>query len=471
MKKESFICALFILGMNFVYGSAIAETKKVSTKSVNDKHYGTEIKEIEINSVNFIKLPEAAGEVFISNPDIADIDMLSESSIYLTGLAAGTTTLVVHNKHGNIIADYQIKVTYPLKAIREAVSEMHSDADVDIVSVDNSIILKGRVSSPEVAADIQDVVSRFVDSAKIINKLSIETATQVMLKVKIAEVSRNLTKSLGINWRALSHSKDVAGMQYGFMSGDASAFPAFTKDTAEISTKMAESNGVLGKTLSGGRWVMHLGGNNGLSSLIEALASESFASILAEPTLVALSGEKATFRSGGEEGYEVKQTGTDSSTTEFKQWGTAVEFTPTVITEGRISIKVKPTVSTVTYENSTKGIPSLTTKEAETTVELGSGQSLAIAGLLQTTKNTNVSETPFLADLPLIGTLFRNSNIKTVEKELIIIVTPYIVKPSSKVLKAPTDMVPRMYSPLETILTRKFHKNVRKTNSAGFSIM
>jgi pilus assembly protein CpaC len=216
---------------------------------------------------------------------------------------------------------------------------------------------------------------------------------------------------------------------------------------------------------------VHAGGSDSLSSLIEALASESFASVLAEPTLIALSGETAKFKSGGEVGYEVKQTEGDSNTTEFKSWGTELEFTPTVLSEDRIKIQVKPSVSTVTFENSTKGIPSLTTKETDTTVELGSGQSLVIAGLLQTNKSTVSSETPGLADIPLIGSLFRSSNINTSEKELIIIITPYIVKPSSKQLKTPLDMLPRMYSPLESILARKFHKNIKKGHSAGFSLI
>jgi pilus assembly protein CpaC len=258
-------------------------------------------------------------------------------------------------------------------------------------------------------------------------------------------------------------------MHYGFISGDASTFPTFAKTTADLSQMLTQKSGALGTKLLGGRWLTHSGGHSGLSALIEALASESFASVLAEPTLVALSGKTATFKAGGEEGYRVKQTGGDVTTTEFKQWGTSIEFTPVVMSEDRINIKVKPIVSTVVHENQ-DDVPSLTTKEAETTVELGSGQSLAIAGLLQTTKSANATETPFLANLPLIGSLFRSSQINSIEKELIIIVTPYIVKPSSKQLKTPVDMVPRMYSPLESIMKQKFHRSVKKNYSAGFSV-
>jgi pilus assembly protein CpaC len=322
--------------------------------------------------------------------------------------------------------------------------------------------------------DVQEIVGRFIESSKVINKLSIETATQVMLKVKIAEVSRSVSKTLGINWKALSLGKDVSGMHYGFIAGNAAGFPAFNvvdpsaASAAADATKTAVDTALTAK-VEGGRWLAHTGGSNGLSALIEALANESFASVLAEPTLVALSGKTATFNAGGEESYLVRQEGNNSNTTEFKSWGTGIEFTPIVLSEDRINITVKPTVSTLGAKN-TEGLPSITTKEASTTVELGSGQSLVIAGLLQTTKSSVSVETPFLADLPLFGSLFRNSDVSTNEKELVIIVTPYIVKPSSKQLKTPNELVPRMYSPLESILTRKFHKNVKKSGSAGFSI-
>jgi pilus assembly protein CpaC len=442
MKSKSFILTGLVSLLGFVYydsadakiiskkapllkdsADAIEEEKDTPVKKLSVEHsslladnYGSEMKEIEVNSVNFIKLKGKANEIFIPNPEVADVDMLSDNSLYLTGLAAGVTSLVVHDKQGNTIADYRIRVTYPIKEMKKAIMEMYPEAEVEIVSVETSIILKGRVASPEIASDVQDIVGRFVEVDKIINKLSIETATQVMLRVKIAEVSRTLTKSMGINWRAISHGQSNNSLHYGFMAGDASSFPKFTNNLEDISTELTEADKVLGKTLSGGRWLVHAGGSNSLSSLIEALASESFASVLAEPTLIALSGKEAKFKSGGEVGYEVKQTGSDSNTTEFKQWGTELTFTPTVLSENRIKIQVKPSVSTVTYENSTKGIPSLASKETETTVELGSGQSLAIAGLLQTNKGTVSTETPFLADLPLIGSLFRSSNINTSEK-------------------------------------------------------
>ena len=301
MKKRRFVCITLLA--SFIHSNIISATMDSETSDKPEttvKRHDGEKKEIEVNSVNFIKLGKKANEIFIPNPEIADIEMLSDTSLYLTGLTPGTTSFVAHDKQGDVIADYQIKVIYPIKRIRDAIVEMYPDTDVEIASLDDSVILKGRVPSPEVAADVQDIASRFVANTKIINKLSIQTATQVMLKVKIAEVSRTLTKSLGINWRAISQGKDVSGMHYGFISGDASAFPTFTANVSEVTGSMTAQNGVLSANLLGGRWLAHTaGGSSGLSALIEALASEYFASVLAEPTLVALSGKTATFKVGG----------------------------------------------------------------------------------------------------------------------------------------------------------------------------
>ncbi|GHT94013.1 hypothetical protein FACS1894122_10180 [Alphaproteobacteria bacterium] len=413
------------------------------------------IKEIEINSVNFIKLNEKISEIFIPDPTIIDVQMLTDNSLYVIGLAPGVTTFVINGKDGNALVDCKVRVTYPLEAIKEAITEMYPDTRVELMSIDNSLIVKGRVPSPEIASDVMEIVGRFVAAAKIVNKLIIETSTQVMLKVKIAEVTRDLGKSLGIDWKAMSEGATANGAKYGFLSGDGERM------SKSITETMADKKGTL--------WSAYIGGQTGLSGLIDALANESFASILAEPTLVALSGTSATFKSGGEFGYTLHQSGGNSNTSEFKQWGTSIEFTPVVISEDRITLKVSPKVSTISKKADVE-TPEVTSKEVSTTVELGSGESLAIAGLLQTTMNSTSTETPFLADIPFFGALFRQSNVKKTEKELVIIVTPYIVKPSSKKLKTPTDMIPRLYSPLESILTRKFHKNIKKGKNAGFSI-
>jgi pilus assembly protein CpaC len=493
MRKKYYNCIGFImLGFCSIHVNA-AEHKSNGSKKIGvniNKKVGIDInagktkkeiflsenreviKDVEVNSVNFIKLQKKANEVFIPDPNIIDVQILSDNSLYLIGLAPGVTSLVINDVDGNVIVNCKVKVTYPLKSIKSAIFELLPESDVEILSIDDSVILKGRVPSPEAASEVQEIVSKFIDSAKIVNKLNIETATQVMLKVKIAEVSRELTNSLGINWRAVSSSDSMAGTAFGFVTGNSTSFMQNQSDTAGFRDELLKNGGVMGVE-KGGRWVMQSVGRRGLSGLIDALASESFASILAEPTLIALSGKKATFKSGGEQGYTVTQPGgSDSNTTEFKEWGTSIEFTPIVLSEDRINITVTPKISTLSFTTA-NGPPSLTTKEASTTVELGSGQSMAIAGLLQKTKDYSASETPFLAKIPLIGALFRSNGVISHEKEIVIIVTPYIVKPASKPLKTPLDMVPKMYSPIESLFKRKFHKTDSDTKNvaAGFSII
>ena len=458
----------------------VAKEKEKQAKEDADRAVRQE-KIIEVNSVNFLKFNKKIGEIFIPNSEVADIEMLDDKSLYLSGLKPGTTSLVIHDKEGKVLVDYEIKVTYPLNDIRRAISKVAPNVNVELVSVDDTIILKGRVPSPEIAADIQDIVGRFMASSggesgsggseKIINRLSIETATQVMLKVKVAEVTRSVSKSLGVNWRAMSSAKGLNDSLIGMVSSNGTApFPEYMSDFTAAQTALYEESGALttGSAGSGSRWFVSAGVNN-LAALIDALASESFGCVLAEPTLIALSGQSATFKSGGEQGYTVKQSNSDSNTTEFKNWGTSIEFTPVVLSEDRINIKIKAEVSTVTFAGGADdGTPSLQSKNVETVVELGSGQSLALAGLIQTDKSKKMNKNPLLSQIPVLGSLFAYDTSTLNEREIIVIVTPVIVKPSSKPLSTPMDNMPKLLAPLDTLLMRQFTDVKGTLKNTGF---
>lgn len=457
----------------------VAKEKEKQAKEDADRAVRQE-KIIEVNSVNFLKFNKKIGEIFIPNSEVADIEMLDDKSLYLSGLKPGTTSLVVHDKEGKVLVDYEIKVTYPLNEIRRAISKVAPNVNVELVSVDDTIILKGRVPSPEIAADVQDIVGRFMASSggdsgggseKIINRLSIETATQVMLKVKVAEVTRTVSKSLGVNWRAMNSAKGINDGLIGMVSSNGTApFPEHMADLTAAKEALYEESGTLtsGSAGAGARWFVSAGVNN-LAALIDALASESFGCVLAEPTLIALSGQSATFKSGGEQGYTVKQSNSDSNTTEFKNWGTSIEFTPVVLSEDRINIKIKAEVSTVTFAGGADdGTPSLQSKNVETVVELGSGQSLALAGLIQTDKSKKMSKNPLLSRIPVLGSLFAYDTSTLNEREIIVIVTPVIVKPSSKPLSTPTDNMPKLLAPLDTILMRQFTDVKGTLKNTGF---
>ena len=488
-------------------------TKIKKSLGLFDQEKEKEIKEIEVNSVNFVKLSDKAGEIFIPEPKYADVQMLSDNSMYIMGLEPGITALIVNNRKGKTILNYEVRVTYALSAAKKMIKELYPDTNVEILPLGDSVVLKGDVPSPEVASEIQKIVEKFVDSGKIINKMKIATATQVLIKVKVASVDRTVTKSLGIDWRAFSGSNSPNGIHYGFAAGASvlKSLPAYVAQTWDTNaiienidptqyggedsqgykeavakakaaakltdlraqfTELEKQGGLLGPEGQTGRWIMYNGGRRrNIAGVLDALAGESLTTILAEPTLVTISGKEATFNVGGQIGYNVTQD--NGTTTEFKDWGTSLSVTPIVLSEDRISIKVAPKVSSVSEGSDKSSAPSITSKDVSTTVELGSGQSLAIAGLLQTSITTAVNETPLLSELPILGSLFKNSRRTKTQQEIVVIITAYLVKPSSEELVDPTEMVPRLLSPLEVMLSRKFSARTSNEGSeelCGFSI-
>jgi pilus assembly protein CpaC len=470
-KKLSVICLAFlgIVAMQNVLAVAdnkngimkesyILDKQSQREKKAQEKEIKEDVQEelfIEEGRNQIFKSDLDIGDVFLADPKIADIQTLDSQSFYLRGESPGVTYLKFYDKNGDILGNYVVRVTYRLDEIKKAISEVCPDLELDFVSINDQLMVKGEVPSPEMARDVIDIVGRFVKSSDaIINKLTIATATQVMLKVKIAEVKRTVSKSLGVSWRALTSN---SGALIGMSTYKASNLPAG-----------ALSGDKLPGNSEGGEWVVSAGLNN-LAALIDATASENLSTILAEPNLVALSGQKAEFKSGGTK--FVTSTGTNGSgTTEDKPWGTILEFTPVVLSEDRINIDVKAEVSSVEQDAAQKA-SGLTSKTVKTVVELGSGQSMILAGLLQKDQSEKTIETPFLADIPLIGSFFKSASPEKNETELVIVVTPYIVKPSSKKLKTPVDTVPKMLSPLKSITKRRFTSVDNKSaDSAGFSI-
>ncbi len=465
-SNQDFSDGSFINRKNGIWKeSYIRDRQSQREKKAQEKEIKEDVQEellIEEGRNQIFKLDTDIGDVFLTDPKIADIQTLSSSSFYIRGKSPGITYLKFYDrKNGDILGNYVVRVTYKLDEIKKAISEIFPDLELDFVSINDQLMIKGEVPSPEIAQDVMDIVGRFVQSASIINKLTIATATQVMLKVKIAEVKRDVAKSLGVSWRALTSN---SGALIGMSTYNTAGLPEY----GEGAGTLFGDDELLTTNLSGGRWIVS-SGLNSLAALIDATASEKLSTILAEPNLVALSGKKAEFKSGGTK--FVKSTGTNGSgTTEDKPWGTILKFTPVVLSEDRINIDVEAEVSSV-EQDAAQEASGLTSKTVKTVVELGSGQSIILAGLLQKEQETKTIETPFLADIPLIGSFFKSASPTKAETELVIVVTPYIVKPSSKKLKTPVDTVPKVLSPLKSITKRRFTSvNNKSADSAGFSI-
>lgn len=458
--------------------------------SIDDEPYDSSNEFIiEQGSGRIVEFSRDIGHVFIADPTVMDVNLLSKRSFEIVGLKRGRTRIRVDDKNNKIMFRKDVSVAFDLNKISSIIYDMFPNSNVSIVNFDTSIVLKGEVESPKVASDIIDTVSKLTDGdANIVNNMTIGAPAQVMLKVKIAKVYREITKSLGINWRNLSIGSGFSAAIIGgapsgslpLVLGGVSALAAKKEgSSAELSNTFDANTGLYGKQGSipsvplasgGSRWIIDYRDRRGynIGGVIDALADESLATVLAEPTLVALSGETAKFTSGGEEPYKNSSTGSNSTTTQFKEWGIILDFTPTVLSSNRIRMKVKPEVSALENAAVAGGEKPLSKQSVETTVELGSGQSLAIAGLIKKEKSLSASELPGLSKIPLFGSLFRSSDNSLKETELVIIVTPYIVKPSSKQLMTPVDNLPKMLSPCDSNIYKRFYltdeDNVSKSN-------
>ncbi len=335
----------------------------------------------------------------------------------------------------------------------------------------NGAVLSGDVPTPGVAERVRAAVAAFLGSGElVVNNLHVTGSLQVQLRVRVAEVSRSVSKELGINWEEASITS--AGIVVGLFTGR--TFLDTSQGLPSLLGGTAPNNVLRTATNAGSLLLGYSHGNTHINVLLDALASESLLRELAEPTLVATSGETAKFLAGGEFPIPIGQ-GLGQISIDYKNFGVSLAFTPTVVNEDLISMKVAPEVSALVTDVSEGAInengftvPALTVRRAETTIELGSGQSFAIGGLLQNNITTTISRFPGLGDIPILGTLFRSSNFQRQETELIIIVTPTIVRPVARpdMMRLPTAEVAAP-SDVELILRGKLSVHARRRRGAA----
>ncbi len=404
--------------------------------------------DIEVRKGKVINLPRAAAHVFIANPDIADIDVRSPTYIYLYGTAIGETTLHALDANNNIIFLDDVVVRPNLGSFEKTMRRLLPDSDITFESMGNGIVLQGTVSNPkdaEIAVSLANSILE--DGQNIVNMLEVTGSDQVMLRVRIAEVSRTEVQSFGINLQnVLSGS-----FQFGLFTGR-----DFLTDTGDLTLGQGNSLRIQGSS-----------GRLSVDAVIDALETEGLVKTLAEPNLTAKSGTAASFLAGGEFPIPVPQEG-GAIGIEYREFGVSLDFTPTVMSDNKIHLQVAPEVSTLTTSSVTLdniSVPGLATRRVSTTVELGSGESFAIAGLLQNNSQNNVNKFPWLGDLPVLGTLFRSNEFQNNETELVIIVTPYIVNgvadPDDLIL--PTDGL-EFPSDFERVFLGELYKT---SNTAG----
>ncbi len=440
-----------------------------------------------------IDLPTDARDVLVSDPKVADVVLSTPRRIYVLGVGSGQTDAAFMDASGRQILRLNIRVDQDVSTLGDTLNRLLPGSTIHVEAVNQSIVLSGEVANSATADKAMRLAQATVSKPEqVLNMLAVSESEQVMLKVRIVEVDRNIVKQLGVNLSALIGQAGLAQFSFanaaawainGSLLGGASG--GYSLDT----TKQPElqvpcSSGLTGTCYqiihssadaanAGTATVQTTAGSTGLNkagATIQAFERAGLVRTLAEPNLTAVSGESAKFLVGGEFPVPVGEDNTGRVTVEFKQYGIGLGFTPVVLSRGRISLKLSTEVSELTNtgaftltgsSTSATGtttsspsliIPGLTVRRAETTVELPSGQAMMIAGLLQSNAKEDLDSLPGLQNLPILGALFRSRDYLNNETELVVIVTPYLVKPTNPdQLQTPADGL-ELASDMETTL-------------------
>ncbi|MEO0590444.1 MAG: type II and III secretion system protein family protein [Pseudomonadota bacterium] len=427
---------------------------------------------LSIGRGELVSVPGQMTDVFVSNDIIADVQIKSQRQLYVFGRAGGETTIYASNRAGDIIWSANVRVGTNIDSIDQMLALAMPQAKVSVATMGtNTVLLTGTVAAPQDAAEAERLVQAFLgQEANVISRLRTATPLQVNLQVKFAEVSRSLVRTIGGNLTTFDASTGgfrgavgtgrqlgAAGQPYDFANGplgtgagiqnpvvgpffDSAGNPILDADGNPLTiTGPGIDSSTAGTTISA------MGNLFGLDIIAAVDLAEQIGLIttLSSPNLTALSGETATFLAGGEFPIPISQ-GLGNVAIEYRNFGVSLAYTPTVLSNGLISLRVRPEVSELSSQGAITidgfQVPALTTRRTETTVQLGSGQSFMIAGLMSNNSQNAIDKAPGLGDLPILGNLFRSRQFNRGETELVIIVTPYLVKPTNqRDMKLPTD--------------------------------
>jgi pilus assembly protein CpaC len=394
---------------------ASASAHAVELSAVELGQDGATAVDLPRGTARILRLPVDARDVLVADPDVADIVIKSPRMAYLLGRAVGDTNAFFFDAQGNEIARLEIRVELDTLAVEQAMDKLLPGADVKITAVNQNLFLTGQVRSADLSENARQIALRFVPEANnVVNLLAVVEDQQVLLQVRVAEVSRTVLKELGLNL-------------FGNVLGQVS-----TLTSGEFALNFGTQPGLVAPPYGSGGFAFTPNTGDVLTLAINALEQNGLIKTLAEPNLTAVSGETANFLAGGEFPIPVAADNGQISI-EFRRFGVQLNFTPYVLNSGRISLGIGTEVSALSNEGaitlSSISIPALRTRRAETTVELPSGGSLIIAGLLQDELATGVEGLPWLKDVPVLGAFFRNNNISRTERELVVAVTAYLVRP------------------------------------------
>jgi pilus assembly protein CpaC len=410
---------------------------------------------LSIGRGELVNVPGTMADVFIANDAIADVQVKSQRQLYVFGKAGGETTVYASNARGDIVWSANIRVGSNIGSVDQMLALAMPEAQISVATMGtNTVLLTGTVAAPEDAAEAERLVQAFMgDDANVISRLKMATPLQVNLQVRFAEVSRSLVRTIGGN---LSTFDGSSGFRLGIGNGRTLVDGAYRVDgplgvgpgiqsPAFVLPDGSEIVGPGVDTTGSGATIAGLGRFLGLDLLgaLDLAERSGLVTTLSQPNLTALSGETADFLAGGEFPVPISQ-GLGTTAIEYRKFGVSLAYTPTVLANGRISLRVRPEVSELSSQGAVTlngfQIPALTIRRAETTIELGSGQSFMIAGLMSNSAQNSIEKAPGVGDLPILGNLFRSTDFRKGETELVIVVTPYLVKPvNANEIKLPTD--------------------------------
>ncbi|HTW71082.1 MAG TPA: type II and III secretion system protein family protein [Acetobacteraceae bacterium] len=390
--------------------------------------------ELETGAGKLLHLPTDAANVFVADPKVAEVHPANAGTLYLFGVGPGRTDVVAVDAAGATLLNATVTVVPSSFAASQAEAEVRRElpgAQVIVRPKTKGLIVTGQVETPEYAARVLAIVRGFAATGDSVeDQLGVLASVQVLLRVRLVEMSRTVVRDLGVNWQALG---SIGRFAVSFNTANPVAASLAGTTTNQIQVGWPDIN-----------------------AIINALVQDNLARVLAEPNLTAISGQPASFLEGGEFPIPVGQQN-NQVTVEFKQYGVQLAFVPTVLSSGRIDLHVRPEVSELTTQgavqltagNSSLQIPALTVRRADTSVEVGSGQSIVIAGLLEDFVTQGDNGVPGLGDVPVLGALFRSDSFQRQQTELVVVVTPYVVRPNddpsalrlpAENYRAPTDV-------------------------------
>lgn len=384
---------------------------------------------IAVGKSRLVELPSAYSDVMIADPKIADILPLNNHSVYIVGKTMGSTALTVYGAGRRVIYSSDVLVSADLESFKARLHEvLPRETNVSVSTANQHILLSGTISSPSALHQVLTLADTY-DPGKVVNMMSVQGTQQVMLSVRFVEMERTTAKDLRLNVQA--------------------NIPGAGNPSVNVNTGDTVLNQLRNATSSFGiaslAWQM---GGGDLTFLFDALETKGLIKTLAEPNLVAMSGDTANFLAGGEFPIPISQSSSGGTsipviTVEFKQFGISLAFTPTILQDGLINMVVNPEVSSIDPTTSIQlgdiSIPGIKVRRAHTTVELRDGESFTVAGLLSDDYQSTIRQYPWLGDLPIIGSLFRSTGYQQDQTELVIVVTPHLVTPKRGPTATPVD--------------------------------